>query len=146
MRQVAFSGLAFWHRVQRRAKAVHDTDPRLGLQPEKTLQHYRSIAALPEILGKKWQEDADYLDTCRRKRNTAEYDRAGVATEQDAVARKILRRIKASGIGLAKAKSSCFSSTTTKIKEVFPLKEGKNKGNVHNSAFALTCFCFFAAE
>ena len=55
-----------------------------GYRPEKTLQHYRSIAALPEILGKKWQEDADYLDTCRRKRNTAEYDRAGVATEQDA--------------------------------------------------------------
>jgi hypothetical protein len=54
-------------------------------RPEKTLQHYRSIAALPEILGTKWQEDADYLDTCRRKRNTAEYDRAGVATEQDAI-------------------------------------------------------------
>jgi hypothetical protein len=55
-----------------------------GYRPEKTLQHYRSIAALPEILGAKWQEDADYLETCRRKRNTAEYDRAGVATEQDA--------------------------------------------------------------
>lgn len=55
-----------------------------GYRPEKTLQHYRSIAALPEILGPKWQDDADYLETCRRKRNTAEYDRAGVATEQDA--------------------------------------------------------------
>ncbi len=55
-----------------------------GYRPEKTLQHYRSIAALPEILGQKWQDDADYLETCRRKRNTAEYDRAGVATEQDA--------------------------------------------------------------
>ena len=55
-----------------------------GYRPEKTLQHYRSIAALPEILGAKWQDDADYLETCRRKRNTAEYDRAGVATEQDA--------------------------------------------------------------
>jgi hypothetical protein len=56
-----------------------------GYRPEKTLQHYRSIAALPEILGQKWQDEADYLETCRRKRNTAEYDRADVATEQDAV-------------------------------------------------------------
>jgi hypothetical protein len=55
-----------------------------GYRPEKTLQHYRAIAALPEILGKHWQEEADYLETCRRKRNIAEYDRAGVATEQDA--------------------------------------------------------------
>ena len=31
-------------------------------------------------------------------------------------------------------------------KRVLPLKEGNNKGNVHNFAFALTCFCFFAAE
>jgi hypothetical protein len=30
---------------------------------------------------KQW---ADYLETCRRKRNIAEYDRAGVVTEQDA--------------------------------------------------------------
>lgn len=55
-----------------------------GYRPEKTLQHYRSIAALPEILGAKWQDDADYMDTCRRKRNIAEYDRAGVVTVQDA--------------------------------------------------------------
>ena len=55
-----------------------------GYRPEKTLQHYRSITALPEILGAKWQDDADYLDTCRRKRNIAEYDRAGVVTMQDA--------------------------------------------------------------
>jgi hypothetical protein len=37
-----------------------------GYRPEKTLQHYRAIAALPEILGKHWQEEADYLETCRR--------------------------------------------------------------------------------
>ncbi len=55
-----------------------------GFRPEKTLQHYRSITALPLILGAKWEDDADYLDTCRRKRNIAEYDRAGVATTQDA--------------------------------------------------------------
>jgi hypothetical protein len=55
-----------------------------GYRPEKTLQHYRTIAALPEILGDQWKDAADYLETCRRKRNIVEYDRAGVVTEQDA--------------------------------------------------------------
>jgi hypothetical protein len=55
-----------------------------GYRPEKTLQHYRTIAALPEILGDQWQDQADYLETCRRKRNIVEYERAGVVTEQDA--------------------------------------------------------------
>jgi hypothetical protein len=54
-----------------------------GYRPEKNLQHYRSIAALPLILGEQWKDEADYLETCRRKRNMAEYDMAGVATEQD---------------------------------------------------------------
>jgi hypothetical protein len=55
-----------------------------GYRPEKTLQHYRTIAALPEILGEQWKDAADYLETCRRKRNIVEYDRVGVVTEQDA--------------------------------------------------------------
>ncbi len=55
-----------------------------GYRPEKTLQHYRAISALPLILGDHRKSDADYLDTCRIKRNTAEYDMAGVATRQDA--------------------------------------------------------------
>ena len=55
-----------------------------GYRPEKTLQHYRTIAALPEIFGQQRKDDADYLETCRRKRNTAEYDRTGVVTDQDA--------------------------------------------------------------
>ncbi len=55
-----------------------------GYRPEKTLQHYRTIAALPLILGEERKDDADYLEVCRRKRNTTEYDRAGAATEQDA--------------------------------------------------------------
>jgi hypothetical protein len=55
-----------------------------GYRPEKTLQHYRTIAALPEILGEHWRDAADYLETCRRKRNIVEYDRVGVVTEQDA--------------------------------------------------------------
>jgi hypothetical protein len=55
-----------------------------GYRPEKTLQHYRTIAALPEILGEEWRDEADYLETCRRKRNIVEYDRVGVVTEKDA--------------------------------------------------------------
>ena len=55
-----------------------------GYRPEKTLQHYRTIAAMPEILGEEWRDEADYLETCRRKRNIVEYDRVGVVTEQDA--------------------------------------------------------------
>ncbi len=56
-----------------------------GYRPEKgNLAHYRSLAALPLILGVERKDDADYLDTCRTKRNTAEYDMAGVATKKDA--------------------------------------------------------------
>jgi hypothetical protein len=56
-----------------------------GYQPERALQHYRTIQALPLILGAARQDDADYLDICRIKRNTVEYDRAGAATDMDAV-------------------------------------------------------------
>jgi hypothetical protein len=55
-----------------------------GYRAERTLQHHRTLAALPLILGAKWQDDARYLDTCRTKRNTVEYDLAGAATEADA--------------------------------------------------------------
>ena len=55
-----------------------------GFRPEKSLAHYRTLTALPLVLGAETQDDADYLDACRIKRNTAEYDRAGVATNEDA--------------------------------------------------------------
>ena len=55
-----------------------------GYRPEKTLQHYRTLSALPLVLGPERKEDADYLETCRTKRNMAEYEMAGVATPQDA--------------------------------------------------------------
>jgi hypothetical protein len=55
-----------------------------GYRPEKTLQHYRTIQALPLVLGNQRKPDADYLDACRTKRNTVEYDRVGAATEDDA--------------------------------------------------------------
>lgn len=55
-----------------------------GFRPEKTLQHFRTLAALPLILGDERKQDAAYLETCRVKRNTVEYDMAGAATENDA--------------------------------------------------------------
>lgn len=55
-----------------------------GYQAEKTLQHYRTIMAMPLILGPKRKGDAPYLDACRAKRNVVEYDMAGAATHEDA--------------------------------------------------------------
>ena len=46
--------------------------------------HMRTIAALPHIGNLRTQTDADYLDTCRRKRNIVEYDYTGGATDNDA--------------------------------------------------------------
>ncbi len=45
--------------------------------------HNKTIMTLPEILGHDWREDAEYLNSCRMKRNTLEYDYAGCATEGD---------------------------------------------------------------
>jgi uncharacterized protein (UPF0332 family) len=55
-----------------------------GYRPEKTLQHYRTIQALPLIMGGVRQGDADYLNACRAKRNKAEYDRIGVVSDAEA--------------------------------------------------------------
>lgn len=55
-----------------------------GYRPEKSLAHYRTLQALPLILGEKWQDEATYLDTCRIKRNTVEYDCIGGVANQEA--------------------------------------------------------------
>ena len=55
-----------------------------GYRPEKNLAHYRTLQAMPLILGSKRNDDADYLDTCRSKRNTAEYDVAGRISPEEA--------------------------------------------------------------
>ena len=55
-----------------------------GFRPEKTLAHYRTLQALPFVLGAEKEDDADYLDACRSKRNTVEYDYVGGATDADA--------------------------------------------------------------
>jgi len=55
-----------------------------GYRPEKNLAHYRTLQALPLILGQDRDDDADYLDACRAKRNTAEYDVAGMVSQSEA--------------------------------------------------------------
>jgi uncharacterized protein (UPF0332 family) len=55
-----------------------------GYRPERTLQHYRTIFAMSEIIGKEMKEDAQYLDACRKKRNIAEYDQIGTVSETEA--------------------------------------------------------------
>jgi hypothetical protein len=55
-----------------------------GWRPERNLAHYRTLQALPLILGPERQNDADYLDACRSKRNLAEYDAAGQVSTAEA--------------------------------------------------------------
>jgi len=55
-----------------------------GYRSERALQHYRTIQALPLILGENRKNDTQYLDVCRSKRNIVEYDQIGVVSEQDA--------------------------------------------------------------
>ncbi|EFK07890.1 putative toxin-antitoxin system, antitoxin component [delta proteobacterium NaphS2] len=55
-----------------------------GFKAERALQHYRTIQALPLILGSDRKNDANYLDACRAKRNIVEYDYVGAVTENDA--------------------------------------------------------------
>ena len=55
-----------------------------GVRPAHGLQHYRAIMAMPLVLGQGKQNDANYLDACRTKRNTVEYDYVGGASDADA--------------------------------------------------------------
>jgi hypothetical protein len=55
-----------------------------GYRPAHELQHYRTLAALPEILGQTRKADAEYLNDCRKKRNIVEYDDVGGASGSDA--------------------------------------------------------------
>lgn len=55
-----------------------------GYRPSHGLQHYRAIMAMPLVLGQKKKDDANYLDSCRTKRNTVEYDYIGGASDADA--------------------------------------------------------------
>ena len=55
-----------------------------GYRPTHGLQHYRTIQAMPLVLGTVKKGDAAYLDSCRVKRNTVEYDYVGGASDSDA--------------------------------------------------------------
>lgn len=55
-----------------------------GYRPERVLAHYRTIQALPLILGKDREGDINYLDACRIKRNKVEYDYTGGVTHAEA--------------------------------------------------------------
>lgn len=55
-----------------------------GYRPSRGAQHYRTVAALPEILGQAKKADSEYLDDCRKKRNVVEYDEVGRASGSDA--------------------------------------------------------------
>jgi hypothetical protein len=55
-----------------------------GYRPDRNLAHYRTLQSLHQVLGEDRKSDAAYLDACRIKRNTVEYDLAGAATDADA--------------------------------------------------------------
>ena len=55
-----------------------------GYRPAHGLQHYRTIQAMPLVLGVGKRAEAAYLDSCRIKRNTVEYDYVGGASDNDA--------------------------------------------------------------
>lgn len=46
--------------------------------------HWATIQALTEILGPEERERTSYLNSCRMRRNTADYDRAGTISETEA--------------------------------------------------------------
>jgi len=55
-----------------------------GYHPAHGFQHYRTITSMPLVLGKEKESDAQYLDTCRAKRNILEYECAGEVSKRDA--------------------------------------------------------------
>lgn len=46
--------------------------------------HWTTLQVLPALLGARAQARADYLDSCRSKRNAADYDQAGQVSDQEA--------------------------------------------------------------
>ena len=55
-----------------------------GYRPENSLAHYRTIMALKEIPGQDWVQHCAYLNECRMRRNTLEYDQAYTISIDDA--------------------------------------------------------------
>ena len=55
-----------------------------GYRPENALAHYRTIMALKEIPGQDWIRHCIYLNECRMRRNSLEYDQAYTISVDDA--------------------------------------------------------------
>lgn len=56
-----------------------------GYRPgQRQAHHQRTLLSLPLIMGDARKADADYLDSCRAKRNTVEYDVAGRTSPEEA--------------------------------------------------------------
>lgn len=72
-------GIAYYAALKLCTILLHSS----GYRPEKNLAHYRTLQALPLILGKQHSANADYLDACRKKRNETEYDIAGTVSADE---------------------------------------------------------------
>ena len=46
--------------------------------------HWVTFSVVPELLGREYQDLANYFDYCRNKRNLADYDRAGEISAREA--------------------------------------------------------------
>lgn len=55
-----------------------------GYRAKRNEHHFRTLKSLAVTLGDTRRGDADYLEACRVKRNTVEYDYAGGVTESEA--------------------------------------------------------------
>lgn len=71
------------------------------------MNHFRTLAALPEILGQARTADAKYLDACRKKRNAVEYDLAGLTSEKEAAELlDFANQLRIDGVGVAQSTAS----------------------------------------
>ena len=55
-----------------------------GYRASRDQKHYRTIAALPLVIGVEAQEIARFLDTCRAKRHEVTYEALSGVTEAEA--------------------------------------------------------------
>lgn len=54
-----------------------------SLRVKSGAHHKNTIGLIPEILGDSFSSDSEYLDACRRKRNTIEYTQKGGVTSAE---------------------------------------------------------------
>jgi len=55
-----------------------------GFRATRDQKHYRTIAALPLVLGPDVQELAAFLDTCRGKRHELTYEASDAVSHEEA--------------------------------------------------------------